>query len=117
MAIARRQALSAFREDPFVLRFRARGYDLSGAVMAFAVRLYPNAEGEALIQLGLTTTRGAAGIRVVATGSEAGVPWTDVEIVGPKDLIAALPFTGEAGADDTFAYDFGLSPSHGSRTR
>lgn len=106
MNVSKRVDLRAFREDPYQLRFRVRGYNLTGATMAFAVRLYPNAPGDAEIEIGNTTTRGAEGIRIVDTGVTDGFDWTDVEIIIAKATVSALPTVGEAGADDVFAYDF-----------
>ena len=107
MAIAQRLEQVAFRKDPFQLAFRARGYNLSLAAFAFAVRLYPDAPGDPLILVRKAQTRGASGVRVVDTGTDAdGIPWTDLEIILRKSLIEALPSAGEAGDDAQFHYDF-----------
>lgn len=106
MAIAKRVAMTAFREDPFVVRFRVRGYNLTGAIQRFAVRLYPDEPGDARIQVGNTDTRGAEGIRVVETGVEGLFPWTDVEVILAKDSVRSLPEASEAGSDVKFAYDY-----------
>lgn len=105
MAIAQKLTLTTFRTDPFHETMRVLGKDLSAALsLTFAIRLYPDAPGDPIAKLSKVTAINASGVRIVSTGMEDGVPYTDLEILlGKGDN---YPNAGEAGADLTLAYDF-----------
>lgn len=111
MSRAARQEISVFRNDPMCLLLEVVGEDLTGAAFAFAVRLYPDAAGAALLgPLAATATKGAPGVRLVRVDVVDDVPVSLLEIIDTKAHVQALPAATEAGADLTLHYDFGWTP-------
>lgn len=101
-----RQTLTVFRNDPLYLVISVVGFELSGAAPSFAVRLYPDAPGLALIMLDATAESGKNGCRIVSVTFDGDdIPTTVLEIVASKDLMGSLPSASEAGADLTLSYD------------
>jgi hypothetical protein len=111
MTNAARLELYAFRNDPFCVTMEIIGEDLSDATFAFAVKLYADQTGSALLgPLGMTTTEGAEGIRIVDVLTVEGVPYTLLEIIATKAHVQALPAADEAGDDVTLYYDLQWTP-------
>jgi len=109
--MAANQSLSCFRKDPLAIRMQVQGVDLTNANPAFAVRLYKDAPGAALIQLGVVTAAGTDGIRLVGVVPDSdGISTTLLEIIASKTLMAALPAEAELGDDLTLAYDLQWTP-------
>ncbi len=109
MTIANREALRAFRNDPLHLVLAVEGLDLTNAPIALCVRQRRDTPGSPILQLDMTATAGAKGIRLVSvTPDDDGIPTSLVEILCPKaDMIAAFAAyqPAEFGADLTLAYD------------
>lgn len=102
---AKRWNLVHFRNDPFHLTMRIYGENLADAPsLKFAIRLYPDAPGDPIVELEKVTVINTSGVRVVDSGIEDDLPFTDLEIIiGKGDIFPAAP---EAGGDAVFAYDF-----------
>lgn len=106
MLIPRKVTLSTFRNDPYHLRMRVNGYDLSAADFKFSVRLLPDTGGSPLAEVIEETVIATSGVRVVDTGTEDDVPYTDIEVF--IDLADSdWPAADEPGDDVILSYDFG----------
>jgi hypothetical protein len=110
MDIPQKVTLIAFRTEPYHLRMRIEGYDLSGADFKFSVRLLPDTPGSAIVEVTNTVTIGTEGVRVVDTGTDDdSVPWTDVEILILAGAWDDAP-APEVGEDTELHHDFGWTP-------
>lgn len=106
MLIPHKVPLYTFRNDPYHLRMRVNGYDLSDAEFQFTVRQLPDDPDPTVAEAIEETTIGLTGVRVVDTGTEDGVPWTDIEVFIDADD-DTWPAAAEPGDDVVLSYDFG----------
>lgn len=111
--------LIGFRNDPLWEPIVLTGIDLTGAVMALAVRQYPDQAGPALLSLGTTAIAGGEGIRLVSVDLDAdGIPESSIEIISTKAQMQALPVAAvagvETGEDAVLYHDFDILPAPGT---
>jgi len=107
-----RLPLTAYRNDPFWATIVITGIDLAGAVMALAVRQYPDQPGAPLISVASGASPGAQGLRLVTVEiDDDGIPQSFVEIIINKATIQSLSAAPEIGDDVEFYYDLQVTPA------
>lgn len=127
-------ALAADRRTPFTATLRLKGVDLTDAVLAAQVRLYPDAAGDPLINLAQVGTSSAEGVRIIYAGTDTvtnhiaagrlqSVPTgmatgdsmvlTLLGIRVNETTMEGLPESSPPGRDVTLAWDAHITPSGG----
>jgi hypothetical protein len=105
MALPQNADISCLRGDPLQILVRVNGTDLSSATLMFAVGINRDPVGRAWV-LTMQTVAGNEGIRHVRSNVDIdGLPYSIFEIVASKAKMAALPRSGEFGADVPLFYD------------
>lgn len=105
-----RLALGGKRYQAYSKTMRFVGVDLTGATFRMEVRLKPNTPGEPEIALNTVTSAAAEGVRLVGVEAINGKPVSTIGIRINKTTMEGLPYLGELGNDDTFAYDLMVKP-------
>lgn len=113
-----REDLRAYRWAPMVELFPFEGLDMTGAVFAMEVRLYPDAPGAALVTLGNAVSN-AQGVSLDVEW-DADLPTSIVQVrINETTLEGLLPFPGngtEPGSDVRLSYDLQITmPDFGKR--
>ena len=107
MAQSARLALSARRFELRTLTIRVSGLDLTGAVMAMAIRLYPDTSGAPIVNLATVTTAAAEGLKLESVETIEGVPVSTISVRINKTTMSdtsGLGRVGEPGAALKYAY-------------
>lgn len=111
MITPKRLPLVVRRNSPLHLMCRVEGLNLSGAIMRFAVKLYPDNvppddQIPPLLVLEAAAINGGEGIRLVDVSYDEGIPTSRFEVIAAKSSIQALPPSADAGTDLQLFYDF-----------
>lgn len=123
--------LAGDRRTPFTATLQLEEIDLTGAVLAAQVRLYPDAPFDPLVDLAQVTTGAAEGIRIIYAGSDtvanhiaagrieeapqgmADADTLELTLLGIRineTTMEGMP-EGQPGQDIAFAWDAHVTPS------
>lgn len=125
--------LSGGRWVPFVEVLRLRGIDLTGADFRMQIRLYPDAPGDPLLDIGAVSSAAEQGLRMIYAGSETidqHVAAARLDSVPPGSLggdtltmtileirifdttMSGLPYPPERGDDNALSHDIHITPAN-----
>lgn len=130
--------LAGDRWTPFVRTWQLEGVDLTDATFSMQLRLYPDAPGDALVDLATVTTSSAQGVRLIYGGTDtvanhiaasrideapegmAGSDSLALTLLGVRineTTMEALPAAAEGGDDAPLYWDIHITPDGGIKQR